>query len=65
MCVGDYKVDSGGTKKECNAMLLKETLKEINRLKSHCSARKQYIYTPQMTRSPESLVMAMWPLIHA
>ena len=36
----------GWAKKECNIMLLKETLKEMNRLKSHCSARKQYIYTP-------------------
>ena len=39
-------MDSSSTKKEYNIMLLKETLKEINRLKSYCSIRKQYIYTP-------------------
>ena len=60
-----YTGKGGWAKKECNAMLLKETLKEMNRLKSHRGAREQYICTPQMTRSPESPVMAMWPLIHA
>lgn len=37
---------------------MKETLKETNRLKSNCSARKQYLCTPHGTLSPASLFHA-------
>ena len=59
MTVGSLQVDNGvwWPEKACNAM--KETLKEMNRLKSNCSARKQYICTPERTQSPDSLAMAM------
>ena len=48
-----YRQGWVGEKK--NAMLLKESQKEMNRLKSHCSARKQYLCTPYGTLSPASL----------
>ena len=51
------QAEVGGRKSlQCNAM--KETLKEMNRLKSHCQCKSPYLCTPERAQSPDSLAMA-------